>query len=553
MKKIKFFIFAILTLFLFSCKYDIEDIDTTEETKEDGKDTEETTTKTDESTDDKEVDTIEDEEFKPYRITVNYYMDDDILYSEIINVQYEDVQYRASYGKTFVPTVSDFKEFDYWYLNDENTPYDFNTVITKSFNLHAKEKDATYDIMCGQYNNYEMKSLTLAEIEDYITNHMYDYCHNYSTYIKGDDDDFNYSYLLESDKYYTTLEDAMEYYKFFIKKNDMSKSYLKFITFPTVKEYTIEYDLKGGKFKYDFYYDDVTFTSATISRIVLYSNNTDEITKIDESGDYEYTFGGWYDEDEVERTDITYETRKKYKFHAKWIEKKIYAYVNYYVDGSICHTERVKIEDNPTVSFVSYDYGIETKGVKSWNLEDGTSFDFNTVITDDLNLYAESYNFTIIEIFGDYFKTDEYIPSTILTESDCWEYYGLGETGRGDYLIDFTSNTEFDFGYGFQWYKVQKLRVDYDDGVGAKFSTDSDMRKSTYAIQTNEKYNNYLYDYTNYYMSTFEYNGYTCHRENWTVTCLKSDGTTTTQNVEISSNVLARVISARLGINLTRM
>ena len=75
--------------------------------------------------------------------TVNYKQSTTLkLYD---NVQYEDVQYRASYGKTFVPTVSDFKEFDYWYLNDENTPYDFNTVITKSFNLHAKEKDATYD------------------------------------------------------------------------------------------------------------------------------------------------------------------------------------------------------------------------------------------------------------------------------------------------------------------------------------------------------------------------------------------------------------------------
>ena len=474
------FIFIILALFgFYSCKYDVDTDDgtstnTSSTTPSDTPKPTETPSTDDTETDkNDELETIDVNEdvdtFKPYTIYVKYYVNDKVSYIETIRIENENTDYYSTYGMIYIPTVSEFMDFDYWYytyFDDEDNvvevPFDFEIPLTKSVNLYAKEKNSKYTFNYGQYCNLKTAEYTLDEIENYITNHINDYDHNY-TYSKGEDDDFTYLYVIDSENggtYHSDVESTMSFYKTYIKTHDMTTSTLKFVTLPRIITYNVEFDLNGGEFVY--YTPTITYTAIDFPSYYDLPKNEEYMTyirKIDENDVYEYTFDGWYDENENLVTRITYETRKNCKFHAKWSSEKIYLYVNYY-DGDILYqTNKLKIKDNPKADNIDFNYNVETKEFLGWVDSYGNDFDFNVVLTENVNLYTKSNVFTIFDIYGVKYRTESYVSSDFIKNQKNY--------------IDSLKQCKLDNdNHDWHCFKNEYLHIVYDDGenVGSYYN-----------------------------------------------------------------------------------
>lgn len=562
MKKMIFILLAIISMFV-SCRYDTEDVTKTipTPTTNDEENTS-TETKTEETEDDITSTEPTDDTFKPYKIYVKYYLNNEFVYLETINVESENEEYYSTYGMTFNPTSSEFNDFDYWYYLDENgkeVKFSFDDKVTKSLNLYAKEKEKKFTLMFGQYSNVQYASYTLSEIREHITNHIHDYDFNMTKY--GDDDEYDYSYIICTDQdigvtYHSDIDSTIAFYESYISNHDMTDRQLKFITFATRKTYTIQYDLDGGKFVNESY-GKYEYNCANLN--LYYELPTEPfVYKIDENDVYEYTFEGWYDENENLVTAITYETRRNNKFHAKWSSKKIYLYVNYYDKDTLVKTSKFRIKDNPKAENIDYSYDIETKEFLGWTDSDGNDFDFNTVLMEDLNLYTKSNTFSIFEFYGERYRTDTYVSSEYLTSQS-----NFSVVAENNFPIFRIENTNGD------WYanKYEYLTIDYDNGdeVGSSFSTVDvwerlvkknvslsktwlisarAIRITNYDMITNV---NVLDDYVLYGKQLGKCVEYTLHSS------LYSSDTVPDQNAYLSVDKIKDITCHVFGINLTKM
>ena len=361
-----------------------------------------------------------------------------------INEKEKYDEQEIEYGENIKVPTSPSKEyytFKYWSLEENGDSYDLSTKVTKDITLYS-----VYDI-----NKYRV------------------------TFIdKGKEID---KQELEAGSLVIAPKVSMEGYTFkYWSKKENGKEYN--LNLPITRNLTLYSVYEINKYNVEFY--DSNKLIKTIK--VDYDNtiNSNEVPTVIKTG---YTFTGWIENNK--NFDFTTKIKENKKLYSKYEIIKNAVIFN---DENRITTKKVdynnKVEKIESQGKIGYTF-------KYWSTtQDGEEFDFNTLITEGITLYAvydiNEYSVNFIDqgnAYGDTQKV-KYNKIAVKPETDpikegyTFKYWSLDENGVAyDFNTKITKDTTL-----YSVYSVNSYKVSFVDN-GTKYIEDETIEYNKVAIK----------------------------------------------------------------------
>ena len=384
------------------------------------------------------------------------------------NEKYDEQQ--IEYGGNIKAPTSPSKTyyiFKYWSLEENGDSYDLNTKVTKDITL---------------YSVYDINKYTVTFID------------------KGKEID---KQELEAGSIVIAPKVSMEGYTFkYWSEKENGEEYN--LNLPITKNLTLYSVYEINKYNVEFYDNDKLIKIIKVD----YDNtiNSNEVPTVSKTG---YTFTGWTENDK--NFDFTTKIKENKKLYSKYEIIKNAVIFN---DENRITTKNVdynnKVEKIESQGKTGYTF-------KYWSLtQDGEEFDFNTLITESITLYAvyniNEYNVNFIDqgnAYGDTQKV-KYNNAAVKPETDptkegyTFKYWSLEENGAAyDFNTKITKNTTLYSVYSINNYKVSFIdngtkyiedeTIEYN-GVAVKPETDPSKEGYTFRYWSLEE-NGTVYDF----------------------------------------------------------
>ncbi|HCJ31371.1 MAG TPA: hypothetical protein DHV70_00520, partial [Firmicutes bacterium] len=350
-----------------------------------------------------------------------------------INEKEKYDEQQVEYGENIKVPTSPLKEyytFKYWSLEENGDSYDLNTIVTKDITL---------------YSVYDINKYTVTFID------------------KGKEID---KQELEAGSVVIAPKVSMEGYKFkYWSEKENGKEYN--LNLPITRNLTLYSVYEINKYNVEFY-----DSNKLIKKIkVDYDNtiNSNEIPTVSKIG---YTFTGWTENNK--NFDFTTKIKENKKLYSKYEIIKNAVIFN---DENRITTKKVdynnKVEKIESQGKTGYTF-------KYWSTtQDGEEFDFNTLITEGITLYAvydiNEYSVNFIDqgnVYGDTQKV-KYNNVAVKPEIDpikegyTFKYWSLEENGVA---YDFNTKITKDITL-YSVYSVNNYKVSFVDN-GTKYIED---------------------------------------------------------------------------------
>ena len=346
-------------------------------------------------------------------------------------------------GNIEVPTspLKKYYTFKYWSLEENGDSYDLNTKVTKDITL---------------YSVYDINKYTVTFID------------------KGKEID---KQELEAGSVVIAPKVSMEGYKFkYWSEKENGKEYN--LNLPITRNLTLYSVYEINKYNVEFY--DSNKLIKTIK--VDYDNtiNSNEIPTVSKIG---YTFTGWTENNK--NFDFTTKIKENKKLYSKYEIIKNAVIFN---DENRITTKKVdynnKVEKIESQGKTGYTF-------KYWSTtQDGEEFNFNTLITESITLYAvyeiNEYSVNFIDqgnVYGDTQKV-KYNNVAVKPETDpikegyTFKYWSLEENGVA---YDFNTKITKDITL-YSVYSVNNYKVSFVDN-GTKYIEDETIEYNKTAIK----------------------------------------------------------------------
>ena len=358
------------------------------------------------------------------------------------NEKYDEQQ--IEYGGNIKAPTSPSKTyytFKYWSLEENGDSYDLNTKVTKDITL---------------YSVYDINKYTVTFID------------------KGKEID---KQELEAGSIVIAPKVSMEGYTFkYWSEKENGEEYN--LNLPITKNLTLYSVYEINKYNVEFYDNDKLIKIIKVD----YDNtiNSNEVPTVSKTG---YTFTGWTENDK--NFDFTTKIKENKKLYSKYEIIKNAVIFN---DENRITTKNVdynnKVEKIESQGKTGYTF-------KYWSLtQDGEEFDFNTLITESITLYAvyniNEYNVNFIDqgnAYGDTQKV-KYNNAAVKPETDptkegyTFKYWSLEENGAAyDFNTKITKNTTL-----YSVYSINNYKVSFIDN-GTKYIEDENIEYNGIAVK----------------------------------------------------------------------
>ncbi len=361
-----------------------------------------------------------------------------------INEKEKYDEQEIEYGENIKVPTSPSKEyytFKYWSLEENGDSYDLSTKVTKDITL---------------YSVYDINKYTVTFID------------------KGKEID---KQELEAGSLVIAPKVSMEGYTFkYWSKKENGKEYN--LNLPITRNLTLYSVYEINKYNVEFY--DSNKLIKTIK--VDYDNtiNSNEVPTVSKTG---YTFTGWIENNK--NFDFTTKIKENKKLYSKYEIIKNAVIFN---DENRITTKKVdynnKVEKIESQGKIGYTF-------KYWSTtQDGEEFDFNTLITEGITLYAvydiNEYSVNFIDqgnAYGDTQKV-KYNKIAVKPETDpikegyTFKYWSLDENGVAyDFNTKITKDTTL-----YSVYSVNSYKVSFVDN-GTKYIEDETIEYNKVAVK----------------------------------------------------------------------
>ena len=346
-------------------------------------------------------------------------------------------------GNIKIPTSpsKEYYTFKYWSLEENGDSYDLSTKVTKDITL---------------YSVYDINKYTVTFID------------------KGKEID---KQELEAGSLVIAPKVSMEGYTFkYWSEKENGKEYN--LNLPITRNLTLYSVYEINKYNVEFYDNDKLIKTIKVD----YDNtiNSNEVPTVSKIG---YTFTGWTENNK--NFDFTTKIKENKKLYSKYEIIKNAVMFN---DENRITTKKVdynnKVEKIESQGKTGYTF-------KYWSLtQDGEEFDFNTLITESITLYAvyniNEYNVNFIDegnVYGDTQKV-KYNNVAVKPETDptkegyTFKYWSLEENGTA---YDFNTKITKDITL-YSVYSVNNYKVSFVDN-GTKYIEDETIEYNKVAVK----------------------------------------------------------------------
>ena len=361
-----------------------------------------------------------------------------------INEKEKYDEQEIEYGENIKVPTSPSKEyytFKYWSLEENGDSYDLSTKVTKDITL---------------YSVYDINKYTVTFID------------------KGKEID---KQELEAGSIVIAPKVSVEGYTFkYWSEKENGEEYN--LNLPVTKNLTLYSVYEINKYNVEFYDNDKLIKTIKVD----YDNtiNSNEVPTVSKTG---YTFTGWTENNK--NFDFTTKIKENKKLYSKYEIIKNAVIFN---DENRITTKKVdynnKVEKIESQGKTGYTF-------KYWSLtQDGEEFDFNTLITEGITLYAvydiNEYSVNFIDqgnAYGDTQKV-KYNNVALKPETDpikegyTFKYWSLEENGAAyDFNTKITKDTTF-----YSVYSVNSYKVSFIDN-GTKYIEDETIEYNKVAVK----------------------------------------------------------------------
>ena len=361
-----------------------------------------------------------------------------------INEKEKYDEQEIEYGENIKVPTSPSKEyytFKYWSLEENGDSYDLSTKVTKDITL---------------YSVYDINKYTVTFID------------------KGKEID---KQELEAGSLVIAPKVSMEGYTFkYWSKKENGKEYN--LNLPITRNLTLYSVYEINKYNVEFYDNDKLIKTIKVD----YDNtiNSNEVPTVSKTG---YTFTGWIENNK--NFDFTTKIKENKKLYSKYEIIKNAVIFN---DENRITTKKVdynnKVEKIESQGKIGYTF-------KYWSTtQDGEEFDFNTLITEGITLYAvydiNEYSVNFIDqgnAYGDTQKV-KYNKIAVKPETDpikegyTFKYWSLDENGVAyDFNTKITKDTTL-----YSVYSVNSYKVSFVDN-GTKYIEDETIEYNKVAVK----------------------------------------------------------------------
>ena len=346
-------------------------------------------------------------------------------------------------GNIKVPTnpSKEYYTFKYWSLEENGDSYDLNTKVTKDITL---------------YSVYDINKYTVTFID------------------KGKEID---KQELEVGSIVIAPEVSMEGYTFkHWSEKENGEEYN--LNLPVTKNLTLYSVYEINKYNVEFYDNDKLIKTIKVD----YDNtiNSNEVPTVSKTG---YTFTGWTENNK--NFDFTTKIKENKKLYSKYEIIKNAVIFN---DENRITTKKVdynnKVEKIESQGKTGYTF-------KYWSLiQDGEEFDFNTLITEGITLYAvydiNEYSVNFIDQGNAYGDTQKVKYNNVaakpetdpIKEGYTFKYWSLEENGAAyDFNTKITKDTTL-----YSVYSVNNYKVSFIDNE-IKYIEDENIEYNKVAVK----------------------------------------------------------------------
>ena len=298
--------------------------------------------------------------------------------------------------------------FKYWSLKENGEEYNFNSEITKDTTLYAVYEINKYTVTyINEESEYHREELTYGSKHEKIED-PFKTGYTFIGWYNENEEKVEYPITVTKD---ITLHSKYEINKYTVTFNDEDRITTKEVNYNAKVEPVINQGKTGYTFKYwskekggEEYNFNTPVTEDT-TLYAVYEINKYTVTYINEESEYHkeeltygskhekiedpfktgYTFIGWYNENE-EKVEYPITVTKDITLHSKYnINKYTVTYINegakYIEDQQINYKEKA-VKPDPNPSKIGYTF-------KYWSLkENGEEYNFNTLVTENITLYA---------------------------------------------------------------------------------------------------------------------------------------------------------------------
>ena len=361
-----------------------------------------------------------------------------------INEKEKYDEQEIEYGENIKVPTSPSKEyytFKYWSLEENGDSYDLSTKVTKDITL---------------YSVYDINKYTVTFID------------------KGKEID---KQELEAGSLVIAPKVSMEGYTFkYWSKKENGKEYN--LNLPITRNLTLYSVYEINKYNVEFYDNDKLIKTIKVD----YDNtiNSNEVPTVSKIG---YTFTGWTENNK--NFDFTIKIKENKKLYSKYEIIKNAVIFN---DENRITTKKVdynnKVEKIESQGKIGYTF-------KYWSTtQDGEEFDFNTLITEGITLYAvyniNEYNVNFIDQGNAYGDTQKVKYNNVaakpetdpIKEGYTFKYWSLEENGVAyDFNTKITKDTTL-----YSVYSVNNYKVSFVDN-GTKYIEDETIEYNKVALK----------------------------------------------------------------------
>ena len=344
------------------------------------------------------------------KYTVTFNDEDRITTKEVnYNAKVEPVTNQGKTGYTF----------KYWSIEKGGEEYNFNTLVTENITLYAVYEINKYTVTyINEESEYHKEELTYKSKHEKIED-PFKTGYTFIGWYNENEEKVEYPITVTKD---ITLHSKYEINKYTVTFNDEDRITTKEVNYNNKVEPVINQGKTGYTFKYwskekgGEEYNFNTSVTENMTLYAVYEINKYTVTYINEGSEYHkeeltygskhekiedpfktgYTFIGWYNENE-EKVEYPITVTKDITLHSKYEINK--------------YTVTFNDEDRITTKEVNYNNKVEpviNQGkigytFKYWSVEKGgEEYNFNTLVTENITLYAVYEINTYKVIFKNY-------------------------------------------------------------------------------------------------------------------------------------------------------